>query len=158
MKPHWPRVRIVFETLGYLVKRHDPDGIEICFTNCTVSDRHRDRERLLDLFDNVPLRRHDSIQVPLAKILERCTKGNTRSSIFNRKKQWGVSIYVLTDGNWSGDDDSLCGIPGLIKKTVDNLMSRCKLGIQFIQFGNDPVGTKRLERLDDGLKEHGVYM
>jgi hypothetical protein len=76
--------------------------------------------------------------------------------MFRRESNWRKSIYVLTEGKWHGNDDSLCGIPDLIARVTSKMDSRGKLGVQFIQFGKDLVGTRRLRELDDGLQKHGI--
>jgi hypothetical protein len=108
MKPYWLRVRKVLEVLGYLVKRADPDGMELHFTNSGETCTNRNREKLLSLFDKIKLRDQCSPSRALSDILKKCTKRSIASvlgledtildiSIIN-----GVNIYVLTDGVWDG--------------------------------------------------------
>ena len=73
----------------------------------------------------------------------------------NAKKQ---TIIVLTDGKWEHDK-----VSGVIKDFVnkwkgldrDKIESR-SMGIQFVQFGNDPDATLRLDYLDNKLPFEGV--
>ena len=62
-----------------------------------------------------------------------------------------LSLYVLTDGVWETRAD----LQQVIRTLVDNLIqhnhTNKQIGIQFIRFGNDDRGIKRLERLDSGL-------
>jgi hypothetical protein len=37
---------------------------------------------------------------------------------------------------------------------MGRIETRTKIGIQFIQFGDNKTGTERLRVLDDGLKDH----
>lgn len=68
------------------------------------------------------------------------------------------TIIVLTDGKWE-----LNPVSKVIKKFVDewkgldrdNIGNR-PMGIQFIQFGDDPDTTLRLEYLDNKLEFEGV--
>ncbi|KAK5062484.1 hypothetical protein LTR84_004556 [Exophiala bonariae] len=71
------------------------------------------------------------------------------------KKQ---TIIVLTDGKWA-----LEPVSEAIKKFVDewrgldreNIKSR-SMGIQFVQFGDDPIATWGLEYLDNKLESEGI--
>ena len=63
----------------------------------------------------------------------------------SRLARW--NIYVLTDGSW--EDAS---VKQTIRDTVSRLTTlavpQMHFGIQFIQFGDHPLGTRRLEELD----------
>ncbi|CAO2648500.1 Nn.00g077670.m01.CDS01 [Neocucurbitaria sp. VM-36] len=150
-----------FAALAYLVKGFDPDGIDLCFTNHHEESNSQNREKLLQLLKRVEFNGQCSMDVTLTKILDQRSE-NRLSNRLRRvvgKKKWGISIYVLTNGIWNNPGDSgVGGMPKLIKRTVEKMHGRAKLGIQFIQFGNDPIGIERLEKLDDSLvSEYGVY-
>jgi hypothetical protein len=154
MQQHWRQVRKAFEALAYIVKCADPNGMELYFTNWTKGGRSRDRRKLMTLFDSVELQGEGSIEPALSTILDECIRENTLTSLVRKKKR--VNIYILTNGIWTGEDDSLCGIDEAIKRTVKKMNTRNSMGIQFIQFGNNPTGTYRLETLDDGLKDQNT--
>lgn len=156
MRKHKPEIRKTFEALAYIVKRLDPDGIDIYFTTSGEVGHGSHREKLLVQLDKTKFDGHTMMESALARVLGNKKRWST--SFLNSNKNDGKSIYVFTDGMWHGNDDYLCGIPELIKRKVEKMDSRAKLGIQFIQFGNDAVGTSRLKELDDGLKQHGVMM
>ncbi|KAH7393820.1 hypothetical protein DE146DRAFT_616618 [Phaeosphaeria sp. MPI-PUGE-AT-0046c] len=153
MQQHWPQVRKAFEALGYIVKCADPDGMELYFTNWNRGGRSRDRRKLLQLFQSVKLQGEGSIEPALSKILDEYTRDNPFTALVRKRRR--VNIYILTDGIWTGEDGSLCGIDEAIKRTVKEkkMNTRNSMGIQFIQFGNNPTGTYRLNTLDDGLKD-----
>lgn len=150
MKEYWPQVRKTFEVLGYIVKCAGPNGIELFFTDSKGCYRHKDRKRLLRHFDAVQLRRQGDMGPALSRILDQCMKSRPWEAIGIQHKS-AVNIYVLTDGVWNGEDGSLCGIPDAIKQTVEKMATKNSIGIQFIQFGHNQTGTRRLETLDDGL-------
>lgn len=157
MKPHKLQVRHALESLGYLVKRFDPDGIELYFTRGPETARGKDREKLLQVFDNVGFHGAGSIGVVLGKVLNKCTSPGPLTSLMKKsRKIWGASIYVLTDGVWGCDKECLCQLPELIGTTVKKMDTRIELGIQFIQVGHHPIGTWRLRELDDEWKKHGL--
>lgn len=164
MQTHWPHVKRAFRTLGYLVKGFDRDGIEIRFSvSLATEGRSKNRKKLIAILDSVRPGGQCNMALALGKVLQKYTSEdrNERSlKIFSRSKsKWGLSLYVLTDGIWE-DDEQLKDVAKAVKSLVDKLdardMPRGNVGIQFIQFGNDPVGTKRLKFLDDELTSLGV--
>lgn len=59
-----------------------------------------------------------------------------------------LSLYILTDGVWEGKSDPRKPIQKLVQTLVGWRMDKAQVGIQFINFGNDPVGLQRLQYLD----------
>jgi hypothetical protein len=155
MRTHWRKVRKTFEVLGYLVKKADPDGMELFFTNSDTTGRSRDRDKLLRRFDSVQHRDQGGLESALSEILDRFTDDRSLAHVLRLHKGRAVNIYVLTDGIWEGENESLCGIDDAIRQTVAKMKTttRKMIGIQFIQFGNNATGTRRLRVLDDGLGE-----
>jgi hypothetical protein len=107
------------------------------------------------------------MKMALGRILEGVGKNldehNKKWSLFSsKKKKWGVSIYILTDGVWQSGPQPLCGVEEPIAKIVEKLTEydslSSKVGIQFICFGNDPVGTARFGQLDSDLERFGINM
>tara|TARA_R110002003_G_scaffold391_15_gene19519 strand:- start:3713 stop:4222 length:510 start_codon:yes stop_codon:yes gene_type:complete len=157
MKPSRSQVKEAFEGLAYLVKGLDHDGIDLHFTNSPETGHGHHRDSMIAKLNNVSYRGETHMELTLGRILDRSNNKRWSASAFlKRESNWGQSIYVLTDGKWYGKDDSLCGIPELVKRVTSKMGSRATLGIQFIQFGSDPVGTWRLKELDDGLQKHGI--
>jgi hypothetical protein len=74
----------------------------------------------------------------------------------------GVSVYVFTNGVWEGrhgreeSHEEAGGVENAIKTVVEHLQKagqmRPFLSIQFIRFGDDPHGKRRLRWLDNGIK------
>ncbi|PVI06060.1 hypothetical protein DM02DRAFT_34015 [Periconia macrospinosa] len=161
MQHHWPDVKSTFGALAYLVKSKDPDGIEIRFTSSpTTTARNRNRAPLLSKLNSIGLGGHCDIGLTLGKILRDLGPKGPKSLSsrlgLHKNEKYGVTIYVLTNGIWRDGDDWLDGIVKPIKNLVAQGTEKRQLGIQFIQFGQDPEGTKRLEILDDELRQHGV--
>jgi hypothetical protein len=148
MQGYRSHVRKAFEVLAYLVKDADPDGMELHFTNWDVSGQQKNRAKLLRLLQSVPSKGQGGLESSLSKILDRCI----RPGLLGRARR-GVNIYIFTDGIWNREDNSLCGIDEAIMRTAAKMTTRNSIGIQFIQFGNNATGTRRLKMLDDGLKE-----
>jgi len=168
MRPHWKEVQRVFEALAYLVKTMDPDGIELHFANSPEhKGRDKDRKRLTRKFDKVKPYGECQMGIALSNILPLYYQNphrnptSKRSSLSLRAEEKPpVNIYILTDGVWSPDKYCVSTIQNHITNLVDNLWKAGKLqhvGIQFIRFGNHPIGKQRLEYLDnDDLKHYDV--
>ncbi|OAG07882.1 uncharacterized protein CC84DRAFT_1173477 [Paraphaeosphaeria sporulosa] len=163
MKDHWPAALRVFSTLGYIVKRKDPDGMEIRTTMDTSFKKlSKHRKPLLNALSSVGLRLGGQCDIgrTLSAILRDLHHEEKKSPTWTgfrwRKEKWGVNIYILTDGIWEEGDEWLPAIVDSINKLIESGMRKGQLGIQFIQFGSDPVGTERLRMLDEDLDEYGV--
>ncbi|KAK4664862.1 uncharacterized protein QC763_508300 [Podospora pseudopauciseta] len=168
MWKYWKSVVDTFEALSYLVKACDPDGIELYLIS-EPQKKKANKNSTTDLVKILrelkqPTKQNSNIESSFSRILEnvRVTISDTASnssrvSIFRPQSGAGISIYFFTDGVW--DDDDKQGNPNiahpiqnLIRKMQQNNHDRTKIMIQFIQFGNDPAGTRRLRYLDNGLK------
>ncbi|KAF1844526.1 uncharacterized protein K460DRAFT_93333 [Cucurbitaria berberidis CBS 394.84] len=145
MKTHRDHVIRTFEALAYLAKRFDPDGIGLFFTNHREEGHGRDRDKLVQLLKKVDFSGQCSMDIMLTSILEQSSESRLSTRIRRAVgiKKWRVSSYVLTNGIWNNPYDSGAGdIPQLIKRTVERMDGRAKLGTQFIQFGSDPIGIE----------------
>lgn len=165
MKQHWDKVKDTLNALGYLVKRSDLDGIDLYFTNSPEERHSKHTKNLLKVVNSVQPGGQCNMKVALGRILEGYHPERIKEQdkgLFSRKKKkqkWGLSVYVFTDGLWNGHDE-LCGvhepIATLVNKLTKHEMLENHVGIQFIRFGNNPTGARRLKRLDSGLREFGV--
>jgi hypothetical protein len=170
MRPHWDKVKDTLNALGYLVKRSDLDGIDLYFTNSAIKSHSRDRKKLMKDFKRAKPGGRSNMKVALSKILEQYRPEDVKyqnadlgRKLFSRKlkeQKWGLTVYVLTDGVWEDDYDELCGVHKPIATLVQGLtkygMVGAQVGIQFIQFGNNEKGTRRLRSLDSGLRDFGI--
>lgn len=170
MEPYWDKVTDTLNALGYLVKRSDLDGIDLYFTNSAIKSHSRDRKKLIKDFKKVKPGGRCNMKVALGKILERYHPAEIKDlnkdpgrKVLSRKpkdQKWGLSVYVLTDGVWEDDHDELCGVHKPIATLIQELtkygMSEAHVGIQFIQFGENEKGTRRLRSLDCGLRSFGI--
>jgi hypothetical protein len=165
----WQHVLPVFDVLAYIVKSADPDGIDLYFTMTEEKYNSRDwlgrnsSSKLLDVVRNrtkkmqQAFRGSTNITYRLTSILnlyenKLTDQQNSRRGGMVRP----LSLYVLTDGAWEPGSDA----SSAIKKVVD-LLTRFgytkddkQLGIQFISFGEDEVGLKTLEHLDNDLGQN----
>ena len=165
MKPHWNKVKDTLNALAYLVKSADPDGIDLYFTNSGYEAHSKDRKGLMKVFNTVKPEGKCIMKIALGKILESYKLEPMmvqNGRLFSRKKKqkWGLSVYVLTDGVWDDGVDELCGvhepIATLVRKLSKNGKMEHHVGIQFIRFGDDATGKKRLDSLDNGLRRFKI--
>ncbi|KAK8062153.1 kinase-like domain-containing protein [Apiospora hydei] len=81
----------------------------------------------------------------MGKILDKVAGKNMKST----------SIYIMTDGVWQPSEAPGGGVEVAIKTLVQRLKAESKyrdfITLQFIQFGEDGLGTGRLQYLDDDL-------
>lgn len=159
MQPHRREVFEIFALLGYIVKEKDPDGIELHFT--MLPDRRERARNTVKLLRNLETAKYfgtSNIRTPLAEIL-----GDYRAKLKDQKPtRWSFltrkprpvrrqNLYILTDGVWQPGCDLVPMIKKLVASLEENSMESEQFGIQFIRFGNDPDGIRRLDQLDSGL-------
>lgn len=171
MGQHWPGVTRTFSVLEYLVQKSDLGRMDIFFTSSPQRIPIQDRTRLMNAISRASPRGESNMKAALGKILKDVRKDldeyygkHKRQRLLPTKRgqEWGVNIYVLTDGVWQKRPQPLCGVEEPIATTVKKLSEynapSNKVGIQFIRFGNDPVGAARLDQLDFRLKKLGIDM
>ncbi|CAI6340153.1 unnamed protein product [Periconia digitata] len=165
MDTHWNNVLDTFGALAYLVKSKDPDGIEIRYTsNPTYYDRNKDRKPLFQKLSRSTRGGNCDIGLTLGRVLKELGPDGSKNLLSRlglhksnyKPKKWGVNIYIFTDGIWQDGDGWVDRIVQAMKRLEDQGMEKGQLGIQFIQFGDNAEGTRRLKILDDELRQYGV--
>jgi hypothetical protein len=151
MRPHRDEVIKVFESLSYLVKETDGDGIDLTFTvSDTCESNCKSTTRLVQILEKQKYEGQTDIDHKLNEIFEKYKALLDRpKKHFNKPKP--LSLYIFTDGVWERNCNPEATIKGLVKKLVERGKNRQQVGIQFISFGNDPTGLGRLNYLDSGL-------
>lgn len=161
MLPHWPELKTLFGLLAYMVKRADPDGIELYFTISDIEKRSKNTTNLTKILErhrpngtsNIRLRLNSILQAYKAK-LNHDTKHNL-PSVFKGstpKAVRSLNLYIFTDGVWQPDCQAADLIRLLVDEVINHKLPKEQIGIQFISFGNDPLGIARLGHLDSELK------
>ncbi|XTI93229.1 kinase-like protein [Cenococcum geophilum] len=157
MCEHWDKVLDLLDTLAYIVKPLDPDGVEIYFT---INDEHYTKRNSSDLVRIAerarPLKcssRLSNISIKLGSILEDYEKGlkKPERGWFGPREVRKKSIYVFTDGVWRPQADAAGPIKSLVSTLEQLRKPRNQIGIQFIQFGGDVDGHARLAYLDSQM-------
>jgi len=164
MSPHWNDVIPVFEILAYIVKSADPDGIDLYFT---MTDEVYNNKRstflrksaVSKLVSTVEARRtklrgSSNITWRLDSILEPyITKLRNGHNLRTGGVVRPLNLYILTDGVWEDKVDASGCIKGIVEKLKEfgYRQDSNQIGIQFISYGKDQKGLKRLQDLDDNL-------
>ncbi|OCL14632.1 kinase-like protein [Glonium stellatum] len=156
MYEHWDNALDLLDTLAYLVKPSDPDGLELCFT---INDKRFTRKHSSDLVKMAERAcprgsgRLSNISIILGSILEGYEKRlkEPAKGWFNKKEVRKMSIYIFTDGVWRPQTDAAGPIKSLISALDELHKPKNQIGIQFIQFGNDMEGHERLTHLDSKM-------
>ena len=163
MRPYWQTVKNLVGTLAYIVKDCDPDGIELYYT--ISSDKLIKSTKssvLIDSLNSTTPSGISDIGIRLSSILNqykaklhRTYGAGTSRTSFSRKDIRPLNLYVLTDGVWQPECDAEAPIKELVKKLLELGMDKKKVGIQFISFGDDHLGLRRLDHLDSKLEVGG---
>lgn len=160
MLDHWNDVESVFEVLAKIVKSADPDGIDLHFTmsdevynsknkwgvnsSSKLVGHVRDRRRKIRGSVNITYRLDAILGPYIAKLTNAYPRGGTVRPL---------NLYVLTDGVWEPECDPSSAVKNLVDKLRRFGYSKDskQVGIQFISFGKNTEGLKRLSDLDDNL-------
>ncbi|KAL8726824.1 MAG: hypothetical protein Q9166_006440 [cf. Caloplaca sp. 2 TL-2023] len=160
MKPHNENVKRVLELLSSLTKHYDPNGLDLYFTTDYKKYKPSSNKKVLKIFDEHPPYGLPDMRARFAAIIEpyqaRFGKRNTLSRLVHPSSTPSrgprrLSLYVLTDGVWDPDCNLITEIRALVASLQREDMANKYIGIQFIRFGADDVGKKRLETLDSEL-------
>jgi hypothetical protein len=151
MKQYEERMRITLLIYAYIAKNIDQDGrLEVYFNSQTKLKQYRtSRAVIRDLahqeWNSLGFERIFSDFID--HLLHRLRKPEP----WPPKKQ---SVFVFTDGRWSGLDNVKHHIRRVIRAIADQDLGRTQVSIQFVSFGTDPKNIGQLQELDNfGRKE-----
>lgn len=158
MGGYWPQVIQLFAVLAKFIKECDDDGIELFFTvnrHDKMKAKHTTNliQKLKSLEGSL-----DASSEPATVLREIFDRKRCSTLREGKKKFRGIgptseaplTVYILTDGVWQPSTD----LWPEISKIVDLLEQEPKkdpkhVGIQFIQFGDDPRMTAKLKAYDN---------
>ncbi|KAF5713745.1 serine threonine kinase [Fusarium globosum] len=127
MREHKRKAAETARVVSYSVKVSDKDSIDLYFASDSCN----------------PQKCQKSSDVE-AKINNKATANGMKPT----------SIYIFTDGIWGPEHNT--GVEEVIHESIQLLIEKkakpADLMFQFIQFGRDPQGSKRLKLLDDDWK------
>ncbi|KAL8859794.1 MAG: hypothetical protein Q9178_003626 [Gyalolechia marmorata] len=160
MRPRRPQVEAVLELLSALIQPYDPNGLDLYLTTESSKLRHKTPEKLLQYLRERPANGIPDFRQRFAKIIEnyqsKFGKSNYRKKLMHPrstppKNPRRLSLYVLTDGVWDPKCTLITEIQNLVALLQEFKLPNKYIGIQFIRFGNNREGKKRLKKLDSQL-------
>jgi len=158
MLQYWQELISLVGVLAYIVKSADPDGIEMFYTISPESVKSKDSSALVKSVQKTRPQGISDIGMGLNLILNpynaklEKTFGSASVAANAREDIRELSLYVLTDGVWQPDSDAEAPIKDLVRTLLkQRKLNKKQVGIQFIRFGNDPEGIRKLQKLDDEL-------
>ncbi|KAI0515371.1 kinase-like domain-containing protein [Xylaria bambusicola] len=161
----WEKVISTTMALASIAQDIDPDNIEFHCTNTNNPLKTKGCKGLEQwLKDNQPYndigscRMENHLDRILPDLVTKATKQrNTWDRVLKKQRAKGINVYVLTNGVWENRDSETVDAA---KQSIQAIVNKVKehgptfLSIQFVRFGEHPVGKRRLQWLDDELKYH----
>jgi hypothetical protein len=161
MIDYWDELVNLFSPMIYMVKKRklDPNGSELRFI---ISEQRKEDRNTTPLVNMVKARRtklkgESNLALRLEDIFNDYRKKSQPNTPWRKPSPKAISLYIFTDGVWQHGSGQLKMVAKAIQSLVEYLVEQGSpqkiVGIQFIQFGNDPQGTERLRWLDEDLQE-----
>ncbi|KAF5641654.1 acriflavine sensitivity control ACR-2 [Fusarium sp. NRRL 52700] len=146
MREHKRNVKETAKVISYSVKVCDKDGMDLFFASDSCNPRKCQSSSDVE----AKIKNKETVS-------GRCDMKKSLGDVMDHVKANGMKptgIYIFTDGIW--DPDREPEVKDVIHESVKLLIEKgakpADLMFQFIQFGRDPEGSKRLKFLDDGCK------
>ena len=156
MVEHWDQAEFVLETLVRKAAKIDKNGMDLSFTLGNVEVRGKQSTSyFLEAMDHKDAKPHQT-QTDMNSALGAIFDGYIRYLQNPSSEKKNLTLMVLTDGIWGGTFDKHRIKEKIVEfiRDVTQILGRHRehpVGIQFIQFGEDPDATYRLQSLDDDL-------
>ncbi|KAL8663633.1 MAG: hypothetical protein Q9202_003703 [Teloschistes flavicans] len=152
----WRLTSEVLAEIASIAVEYDRNGVDVKFFNEPLDDGEGKNltksEEVMDLFSRVT---PDGTTLT-ADVLDEVLSDYMYELGQDRQKK-SLNLIVLTDGEPEPKQDVEEVIVRYAKQLRDARVHPLKVGIQFVQIGNDPSATKFLKFLDDNLKgKHGL--
>ena len=139
--------RAIGEIASIVTTSSNSNGVEVQFFNHFQGFKNlKTVDEVLSLFKDIkpgPSRTADKLEDVLRQY---CSEFKANKDIK------GLNLIVLTDGDPSDGQDVEDLIVDIARELKDLSAPSLKVGIQFVQIGNDPKASAFLRRLDDQLQ------
>lgn len=164
MAPHWNEVILCAKLLAFFTIPYDANGIDLLYS---ISESHLESKSVSDiekhLKDQWPRTsmphypRIANMSTAIANEFHRFRKRVDPSNAllgsfrrFTTRSAKRSVIFVLSDGLWDAND-----VREPISQMVEFLKGRdsTMIGVQFVHFGNDEAGWRKMEELDDFIRK-----
>lgn len=167
MEPHWAWAKALLKVLVRKIAGQDENGLDLSFTFGkekleNQKSHSKNWERAMERAKPWPGTR-TNMKTPMGEIFSSFLK-QVQQDMRDRppKPVRKLTLIVLTDGIWAGMGNSQASVDETIvrfvqqvESAIDDLMD-LPVSIEFVQFGNNPEATYRLEQLDRGMKWYGI--
>ena len=149
MKDHWDDVISLFSVLAYFVKGLDNDKLEMYFTVSKNKITFKDTTPAVSQLKKIKPDTCCNFNIRLMEVLRNYQdnlepRARRMFSWSKSKVVKSLSLYVFTDAAWQGYD-AVAPVEAMIEKLKNLGFPKKQVRIQFIRFGNDEIGIKRLE-------------
>lgn len=176
MQPFREQVITTFTNLAHILEKADEDGVDVfCTSQMDKKENNRRTENLTNFVRNSFCKGaggrcfiERSLTTLIGKVIQELPpeagSGLRRARSFRGilgKRYTGrpISIYILTNGVWDSSpaaEKGLCNADIPIRQLIEELkrrnLPRNQVALQFLRFGNDETGIRRLRTLDDDIK------
>jgi hypothetical protein len=145
--------------IAYMIKPFDNDGLDLYFADSTAKQNGATSSKLVQFV--AERTREDFGLTNMSFRLEQIQHEYTskiRSDSEKGKSTRGLNVYIFTDARWLPSCDIVPAIDKMVGTLVANKLPEHHIGLQFVSFGNDVEGLKRLQLVDNYLvsRPHGL--
>lgn len=149
--PNWEIVKKAVAAIAPIAVQYDSDGVDVQFFTAYIDYKERQGLRsakeVMALFDRV----EPEGETPTADMLKEELNDYCHRYGQNRHIK-GLNLIVLTDGDPSPGQDVTGALVEYARKLAELQAPELKVGVQFVQIGDDEEATKFLQQLDNDLK------
>lgn len=149
MARHWRHVHDTFEALSYIVKECDPDGFDVEFTCSKLRYHGKTTGNIVEKVANHTKTRTGNADIKQRLLAILRPKLSELKDVDSRRSYRPISIYILTDGAWTGNNDAKTPILEAIEVLRANGLHRSTIGISFISFDDGADVPENLSELDE---------
>ena len=155
LKEHWREVQGLFEILSYMVKKRDPDGIDLYFTTSNEKHNAKKTSKLSRQLEKRQPHGTSDMERSLRFIIEKYREPHKRARrLFlepnkqRPKEECPRTLYILTDSKWPPVASK---IDSMVREFNRDKPSFQPWLFQFIQFGHGADDTCQLEGLPSDI-------
>jgi hypothetical protein len=150
---YWDDMTELLSIITYMIKSFDEDGLDLYFANSNVKYKVDTSKKIVGIVEKRK-RDKDFGLTDMTFRLERILDEYARKLQLERWKNnppRGLNVYIFTDARWTQFCDIVPAIDKMVETLVALKLPEKQVGLQFISFGDDEEGLKRLKLVDNYL-------